>query len=126
MDLLREKRSLIMAMNKKELAEMEALKTKLAFRLYPEVLPDIKPPHDDYKKIVNGYIFNTYSKRVEKACTSKMYHSNGQWDKETSQNSMELYSTEKLAYQAMLHELSNRFAYELREVEKRMEEILTT
>jgi hypothetical protein len=114
-----------MAMNKKELAEMESLKTKLALRLYPEVKPDIPKP-TDYKIIVNGYLFNSYLKRVEKACSTSIYHGNGIWDKTISQNGIEMYSTEKLAYEAMLHELSLMFAGELRSVEKRMEEFLTT
>jgi hypothetical protein len=110
-----------MAMNKAEKKELEDLKTKLALRFFPKIEPDIKPPQEDYKKIVNGYSFNSYSKRVEKACTSKHYHSIGQWDETRCRDSVCLYSTEKLAYQAMLHELSSRFAFELREVEKRME-----
>ena len=125
MDLLREEKELFMAMNKKELAEMEALKTKLALRLYPEVKPDIPKPTNG-TGVVNGYTFNAYSKRVEKACSTSIYHGNGCWDKTTSQNSIEMFSSEKLAYQAMLYELSLRFAGELRAVEKILEEFLTT
>ena len=110
-----------MAMTKKEQAEMEALKTRLALHFYPEVLPDIQPP-EDYSKVVNGYTFNTYSGRVEKACTSGGYHSIGLWDKTRSQSPMALYSTAKLAYMAMLHDKAKMCAAELRAIEKRMEQ----
>lgn len=109
-----------MAMTKKELAEMEALKTRLALRFWPEVLPDIQPPKE-YSTILNGYSFNAYSKRVKKACTSSRYHSLDEWDKTDRRDSISLYSTAKLAYMAMLHEVAEDFARELRAIEKRME-----
>ena len=110
-----------MSMTKKELAEVEELKTKLSLRFYPKILPDVKIP-EKYSDIVNGYSFNAYSKRVEKSCTSQNAHGYGQWDKTTSQQKIVLYSNEKLAWQAMLHDLAKMFARELRDVEKRMEE----
>jgi hypothetical protein len=111
-----------MAMTKKEQAEMEALRTRLALHFYPKVEPDILPPLY-FDVIENGYTYNVYLKRVEKACTSRMYHSYGQWDKTSSQGSIELYSTPKLAYMAMLHDMADMYAADMREVEKRMEEV---
>lgn len=107
-----------MAMNKKELAEVEALKTRLALRFYPEIEPDVDIPEHG---IVNGWQYNEYGKRVEKSCSSPVSHSYGSWDKTTSQSPMRLYSTEKLAYQALLCRMAQRYASELREVEKQME-----
>lgn len=107
-------------MNKKEHAEMEHLKTLLALRHYPAVEPDLMPP-ERYDQIINGWWFNSYSGIVMKACTSGIYHSIGNWDKTTSQQPRRLYSTEKLAYQAMLHEMSMEFARKLRVVEIAME-----
>lgn len=107
-----------MAMTKKEIAEIEALKTRLALHFYPEIEPDIDIPKDG---IVNGWQFNEFSARVEKACTSRINHNFGGWGKTTSQQPMRLYSTKRLAYKALLSKMAIRFAYELRSVEKRME-----
>ena len=111
-----------MAMNKAEQAEMERLKTLLALRHYPVVEPDVMPP-ENYSDIKNGYWFNSYSGTVSKACTSGIGHSIGNWDKTTSQQTRMLYSTEKLAYQAMLHEMSMEYARKLRLVEIKMESL---
>lgn len=109
-------------MNKKELAEMEHLKTLLALRHYPKIEPDIDIPND-WNVINNGYWFNSYSGTVSKACTNSVHHSIGNWDKTTSQQPKRLYSTEKLAYQAMLHDMSMEFARKLRLVEIKMENL---
>lgn len=109
-------------MNKKEQAEMEHLKTLLALRHYTKIEPDMNPP-SKYNEIVNGYVFNSYSGRVIKACTSGIGHSIGEWDKTSSQRAIKLYSTEKLAYQAMMHDMSMEFARKLRLVEIKMENL---
>ena len=108
-----------MAMTKKEIAEVEALKARLALHFYPEIEPDIDIPKDG---IVNGWQFNVFSCRVEKACTSSIYHNFGGWDKTTTQQPMRLYSTKRLAYKALLSKMAVKFANELRSVERRMEE----
>lgn len=56
-------------MSKKELAEVEDLKTKLALRLYPEIEPDIDVPGFD-EGIRYGWLYNESSMRVEKSCSS--------------------------------------------------------
>jgi hypothetical protein len=108
-----------MAMTKKEAAEVEALKTRLSLRFYPEIEPDIDIPKDG---IVNGWQCNEFSARVEKACTSSISHNYGAWDKTTAQHPMRLYSTKTLAYKALLSKMAIKFACELRSVEKRMED----
>lgn len=109
-----------MAMNKKEQAEIEMLKTKLALHFYPAIEPDLDiPGYDD--GIVNGWTYNVYSMRVEKACTSYAYHGIGLWDKTNSQGLMRLYSTKELAYKALLAKMALKYANELRDVEKKME-----
>jgi hypothetical protein len=107
-------------MNKKEQAEMERLKTLLALRHYPAVKPDLMPP-ESYDQIINGWVFNSYSGTVMKACTSSVSHSIGNWDKTISQQPRRLYSTPKMAYKAMLHEMSMEYARKLRLVEIEME-----
>jgi len=109
-----------MAMTKKEQAEMESLETRLALHFYPKVEPDIMPP-ESYSTILNGYDYNVHCKEVVKACTSSISHNYGRWDKTTSQGSRRLYSTPKLAYMALLSDMAEKYAEELREVEKRME-----
>ena len=101
-------------MNKTEQREFERLKTMLALKHWPEVLPDVAPPTpcvDSFGKLTTGYIFNTHSKTVCVACSSSIGHAIGSTDKTTSQ----------LALQAMLHELSMLFANEMRQVEKMLE-----
>lgn len=110
-----------MSMTKKEREEVEQLKTMLALRFYPEVEPDIDIPERLSGETTNGWTCNPYSERVEKACTTSIHHGIGCWNKTTSQEPMRLYSTEKKAYQALLGKMAKRFAIELREVERRME-----
>ena len=108
-----------MAMTKKELAEVEALKTRLSLRFYQEIEPDIDIPKEG---IVNGWLYNEYAMRVEKACTSSISHNYGGWDKTTTQQPRRLYSTKALAYKALLAKMAVKYANELRAIEKRMEE----
>ena len=111
-------------MNKKEKAEMEELKTKLALKYYPKIEPDLEPPScEEGDKVVNGYIYNAYLKKISKACTSSMYHSNYQWDKTTSHKPIGLYSTEELAYKAMLGDMSELYAKEMRAIELEIERL---
>ena len=111
-------------MNKTEQKEFERLKMLLALKHWPKVLPDVAPPTktvDNFNKLTTGYAFNSYAKAVSIACSSCTSHAIGQTDKTTSQQPKALYSTKKLAYQAMLHEMSLRFAAEMRQVEINME-----
>ena len=108
-----------MAMTKKEIEAVEALKTRLALHFYPDIETDIDIPKDG---IVNGWQCNEFSARVEKACTSSISHNFGAWDKTTTQQPMRLYSTKTLAYKALLSKMAIKFSHELRAVEKRMEE----
>jgi hypothetical protein len=112
-----------MSMNKKEQAEVEKLKTRLALRFTEDVKPDVPKPEVEpgSGKIVNGWSFNSYSKRVEKSCSSSMYHSNGLWNKTDSQYPIEQYSMPILAYKAMRREVEERFAAELRAIDRSIE-----
>jgi hypothetical protein len=109
-----------MSMTKKEQAEVEALKIRLALHFTSDVNPDISRP-DSGQGIINGYNFNSYNKRIEKSCSTSYSHGNGQWDKTGSQNAIAQYSSPILAYRAMRRELEDRFARELREVDIKIE-----
>jgi hypothetical protein len=63
-------------MTKKEQAEMEELRTKLALHLYAEVKPDMGIP-DSFNTILNGWTYNEYTEEVRKACTSSISHRDG-------------------------------------------------
>ena len=110
-----------MSMTKKELADVENLKTRLALRLYPEVEPDVDIP-TEWGEVKNGWTYNEYAVSVSKACTSST--GNGDvWGTTCSRGSIRMYSTEKKAYEALLHAMSERFASDLRKVEKTMERL---
>ena len=107
-----------MSMTKKEQAEVERLKTRLALRFTEDVKPDISVPSTG---IVNGWGFNSYSRKVEKSCSTTVFHSDRQWNKTDSQQPIEQYSMPILAYKAMRRELEERFARELREIDRSIE-----
>lgn len=107
-----------MAMTKAEQKQVEELKIRLALRYHDPVEKDVEIPKEG---IVNGWGFNSYTKAVSKTCSSVIHHSFGQWDKTTSQQAIKQFSSKRLAYKAMLHELSMRFAREMREIEIKME-----
>lgn len=107
-----------MAMTKAEQKQVEDLKIKLALRHHEPVEKDVEIPKDG---IINGWGFNSHSNTVSKTCSSSAYHSFGNWDKTTSQQAIKQFSSKKLAYKAMLHELALRYAREMREVEVKME-----
>lgn len=112
-----------MTMTKKEQEEMEALQTRLALRYHPPVEPDIEVPgKGDLMRC--GYMFNAYNRVVMKACTTEYSHNLGTWDNRGmfhAKGGIRLYSTKRLAYMALLNELSEGAAKTLREVELRME-----
>ena len=107
-----------MAMTKAEQKQFEELKIRLALRHHEPVEKDVEIPKEG---IVNGWGFNSYTKSVLKTCSSCVSHSRGKWDKTESQQPIKQFSSKKLAYKAMLHELSMRFARELREIEIKIE-----
>ena len=112
-----------MSMTKKEQAEVERLKTRLALRFTEDVKPDIPEPESGIPglPIINGWSFNSYSKRVVKSCSSTIFHGNGQWDKTDSHYAIEQFSMPILAYKAMRRELEERYARELREIDRSIE-----
>lgn len=110
-----------MAMNKKEKEELERLATIAALRFTDPVEKDLHPP-TDWKTIVNGYLYNSYCLRIDKACTSSLYHSNGEHDRTRSQQPCSLYSSILLALKAMRNEVEMECASKLCKIDKMIEE----
>jgi len=111
-------------MNKKEMAMVEELKTKLALRWTDDVAPDVMPP-DSYAKLSIGYLPSGVLSdfpRVVPACSSFIHHGIGQHDKTTSQQPIKLYSTREMALHAMRHQVENHCAKILRRIDRMIED----
>jgi hypothetical protein len=112
-------------MTKKEQAEMDELRNQLAkakaFRFTEQANEDVMPP-SGFEKLSTGWLFNAHSKRVDVACSSSTGHAWGQNDRTTTQQPRRLYSTKLLALKALRYELEQKFAAELAEVDKRIQE----
>jgi hypothetical protein len=104
-------------MNKKEQAQFEELKTKLALRFTEAVTKDVPIPPHISNELAKGYLFNSYSLRVEPSCSNSIHHNFGGNGRTTTQGGRELYSTRERALRAMRNELEERFANELRRVD---------
>ena len=85
----------------------------------PKVEPDLEPP-DTFQDVVNGWlafrnssISGSVKPKVEKACTSSIHHSVGQWDKTRSQNSRRLFSSPSLALRSLLPQILKAYADEM-------------
>jgi len=109
-----------MAMNKKQLKEMEDLKTLASFRRTEEILPDLEKPDYNQEKLTLGWSYNSYVMRAYKTCSSCIYHGEG-WEKTNTQNSIKQYSSKILALKAMRFEVEMRIAKELREIDLMIE-----
>jgi hypothetical protein len=87
----------------------------------PDINPDVLPPASDTlaMPVLNGWIAArpcySYEKapRLEKACTSSLYHAIGQWDETRSQNPKALYSSPSLALRALLPKILKAYADEI-------------
>ena len=113
-----------MAMNKKQLAEMEELKTLVSFRRTEEIFPDLDIPEHTQHKLVLGWGFNSYTYRAYKSCSSSIYHGEG-WERTSTQNPIKQYSSELLALKAMRFEVEMRLAKELRKIDLLIESKLS-
>ncbi len=112
----------MMAMTKKEQAEMAALKQQLAyavaFHFTDPVLPDVPhPKHTDAKTVLTeGWTLNEFGRRVEQACSCDSYHGTGTVLKTGVQEPLDLYSSKELALRAMRQKLEQQFAKVLAEL----------
>jgi len=110
-------------MNKKEQKLVEDLKIVAALRWTDGAEKDIPKPRSE-DGLVSGYVFNSYSYRVEESCSNSVCHGRGRSDKTTSQNPIEMFSSRLLALKAMRHEVELRLAIELRKIDLLIEKEL--
>lgn len=116
-----------MAMNKKEQAEMAALKRQLAvasaFVRTPAVSEDLPPPTPDERhRYTHGFSFNTYNKNVSEYWSSSVSnHTENPEEKKGyisgSQGGIALYSTRLLALKALRHAVENEAAKSLADID---------
>lgn len=128
-----------MAMNKKEQAEMDALREELriarAFRFTEPVERDVLPPKSCYgsEGLTTGYEFNehigadphSYSSAISHQWSGSVSHGNVPYREHSgSQGARRLFSTKLLALRALRFALERRFAKRLAEVDAAIEKEL--
>ena len=81
-----------------------------------EFMPDVPIPKGS--ELSTGWMFNAYTRRVEVACSSCVFHAVGRNDKTNTQRPMRLYSTKKKALLALHNVLTKHFNEELAALDK--------
>lgn len=116
-----------MGMNKAEKAEMERLRTRLAFRLTEPVEPDIPIPTEYGKATVGWRAFawrDGY--RVEECESSTILHRVlshvGEGHEAWSQQGIRLHSSKLRALRAARYEMEQIFTRVLREIDVKIEQ----
>ncbi len=110
-------------MNKSEQAVLENLRTELAFRRTEPCSPDLPVPTGDV--VTKGWLFvgvGCSAPRVEKACSSSIYHGLGTHTELRTQKGCALYSTEALALKGMRHAVEAECMHRLRSIDKQIEQ----
>lgn len=112
-----------MAMNKAEQAALEKVLTLAAFYRTQSVERDLIPPTAGVGNLslIKGWDFNVHSPRVEKACSTSISHDFGSWNRTTTQQPRNLYSTKLLALRAMRHAIEQEVCVKLRAVDRMIE-----
>lgn len=113
-------------MTKKDQARMEALENEVrlmrALRWSDPVEPDVAPPETFTRGLSKGFLFNKYSTRIEKACSSSIGHNFGDDEKTSTQGPRALFSSKALALRAMRYEVAMDSATTLAAIDKAIEE----
>jgi hypothetical protein len=120
-----------MAMNKKELAEMEELRKSLllakALRWTEPVTKDIPAP-TEYRQETSGFAFNAYSSSVSAAWSSTVSHGIGRPAPERgysgTQKSISMFSTRLLALRGLRNAVEHEAAQKLARIDEQIEEEL--
>lgn len=114
-----------MAMNKKEMAMMQALRERAALNWTGEVKPDLLPPACGSGGVSQGWDFNEHTNEAYPAWSSSINHSRGNHDKpdRTSvwRNPVHLYSSEELALRALRGALERKFAKQLARIDEALD-----
>lgn len=119
-----------MALTKKEQAEFKQLREErdlaraLSWPTFPKPLP--LPPAKE-GEVIAGWSINVFAARVEQQwCRANTNYTSDPrkdkthgWQSGGSQEQVTLYATEAEAYQALFHELAEKYAVELDKVLKR-------
>ena len=121
-----------MAMNKKEQAEMAALRRQVlvagAFVRTPSVRPDVAPPLPcrSGPEYTEGFDYNVHTKSVYAGWSASVVHGTGAAPKSgdryhsASQNSAHLYSTRLLALRALRSAFERKVANELADIDEKI------
>ena len=119
-----------MAMNKKEVAEVERLKQELrlkgALRATSNVEPDVPIPLSFTESLSKGVLFSGETSswpRVEPACSSCVFHNFGDDTRTSTQGSRRLYSTRLLAARALRYAVEQDCCARLARLDKMIEEL---
>lgn len=121
-----------MAMNKKEQAEMAALRRAVlvagAFVRTPSVRPDLPPPDrsGSGQKYTEGFNYNVHTRAVYEAWSDSSYQGRGRAPEDgkyrsASQNPVSLFSTRLLALQALRAAVEIKVANELADIDAEIE-----
>jgi hypothetical protein len=107
----------------------EPLLLRLALRWTEPVKPDVPPP--DYSardNLSKGWAVagSGHYGRVEKACSSSIYHAVGNCEKTTTQGSRSLFSSRLLALRAMRNQAELEYARSLLEWDAKIESEIRT
>ena len=114
-----------------QIRETEAkLRVTAALRWTEPVEPDVMPPTptEPFLTLTYGYGFNKHSLRIMKGISSSGARAFGDMDKPfpkstTTHHPVSLYSTERLAWKAMRHEVEKECAERLAAIDRRLDEL---
>ena len=119
-----------MSMTKKEKAAFDAAikkaETLAALRWTSPVKKDVLPPNvnePSTNRYTKGWVFNSYNMSVSTAWSSCIHHGSGEppgngKHGSSSQMPICMYSTKAKALAALRHELENKYARDLYEIDK--------
>lgn len=114
-------------LTKKQQDEIEAqqheerIRAALRWTAAPE--RDVPPPSVAERglRLTTGYTFHAYNRSVSVACSSSTHHAVGRTDRTTSQQPLALYSSRRLALQALRAALEREFAEALEKIDRQIE-----
>lgn len=106
-------------MNKKEQAAFEELHVRLALRFTEPLEPDVPPPGQsgNWNQLTTGWVFNSFNRKVDCACSSSVNHAVGSTTKTSTQQPRHLYSTRLLALKALRAVKEREYAEALRSID---------
>lgn len=84
------------------------------------VAPDVPPPQHG-SELTTGWLFNTYTRRVDVAYSSAIFHAWGRTDRTITQGARWLFSTRERALRALRVAMEQEFAAALARVDAQIE-----